>query len=110
MKVGSTDSTLIDFQVKQRSVYTTYIFITVNGEWGRRIPLPSLDVRLYHDLKMAEVVFSHHSRQLEPLYDYPNERMYQSNEKESWNEFLMDLIHFCYKGEGDNGSRLPIDH
>jgi len=93
--VGASERSLVHFEVKQRSAYTTYLSITVGGDWGKRIALPNMEVRLYHDLNMAEVVFSHHSRTPDPLYAYPNPKMHQPNEKESVNQFLLDLIRFC---------------
>ena len=88
----------IVFEVKQRATYTTHIRIHMEADWGEWLILPDLEVRLYHDVQMAEIIFSKRSQQLEPLYTYPNPEMYQPNEKEQWNEFLAELLNYCLKG------------
>ncbi len=60
----------------------------------------ALDVRLYHDAGLAEVVVSpgsgqSHYGQWLPRYDYPNVRMYQRDEKSQLNQFLGELLAIC---------------
>lgn len=83
----------IRLQVVDRARYTTVLEIEQNDgfSWGGS---PCLQVRLYHDAQMAEVVAWHHHRRLKPRYDYPNREMYQQDEKAQLNRFLRDwLIH-----------------
>ena len=63
---------LVSFEVKQRSPYTTLVCISFSAGWGELLDLPGFEVRLYHDVNMAEVVFSKHSQRLQPKYQYPN--------------------------------------
>ena len=55
----------------------------------------SLDIRLYHDAQLAEVVSSKGCRQFAARHDYPNQQMYQRDEKAQINQFLGELISFC---------------
>lgn len=56
---------------------------------------PSMTVRLYHDAKVAEVLESQRTSQLQPVYEYPNLKMHQRNEKFLVNVFLAEWLHFC---------------
>jgi len=58
---------------------------------------PVVVVRLYHDAQMAEVISSQHITALKPSYEYPNNKMYQRNEKEMVNSFLGEWLQFCLK-------------
>lgn len=55
----------------------------------------SLDVRLYHDAQLAEVVTSKGCRQFKARHEYPNQEMHQADEKSQLNQFLGELIVFC---------------
>jgi hypothetical protein len=55
----------------------------------------SLDIRLYHDAQLAEVVSSVGCSQLAARHDYPNQKMHQCDEKSQLNQFLGELISFC---------------
>ena len=89
----------VDIKVKQRAPYTTYLHILVLADWGEWLSLPELEVALYHDVRMAEVIFSKRSKKLAPIYNYPNPDMHQPNEKEQWNQFLSELIDYCLKAD-----------
>ena len=56
---------------------------------------PVVQVRLYHDAKMAEVLSAQNIGSLKPSYQYPNTKMYQKNEKEMVNLFLAEWVQFC---------------
>lgn len=51
-----------------------------------------LDVRLYHDAQLAEVIRSQGVSQLQPTYTVPNPNMYQVNEKHQVNHFLQEWL------------------
>ena len=105
---GTNQSVFVHFSVKQRAAYTTHIHIHVQADWEGWLEHPDLEVRLYHDVLMAEVVFSKRSAQLEPSYNYPNPAMYQPNEKEQWNKFLAELLNYCLKG-GMSPEIIPLN-
>ena len=56
---------------------------------------PIVQVRLYHDASLAEVITSQHIGSLQPSYRYPNIKMYQKNEKQMVNLFLAEWLQFC---------------
>lgn len=89
---------LVSLEVQQRSPYTTLVCITFSSEWGEWLNLPGFEVRLYHDVNMAEVVFSKPGQRLQPKYQYPNSKMHQPDEKYQWNLFLADCLEYCLKG------------
>ena len=88
----------VSFEVRQRSPYTTLVNISFSAGWGALLDLPGFEVRLYHDVNMAEVVFSKHSQRLQPKYQYPNPKMHQPDEKHQWNLFLAECLDYCLKG------------
>ncbi|WP_070095254.1 DUF1249 domain-containing protein, partial [Pseudomonas sp. GTC 16481] len=45
------------------------------------LPVPHLEVQVYHDARMAEVISAEHARRLRSIYPYPNEAMHQPDEK-----------------------------
>lgn len=56
---------------------------------------PSMEIRLYHDAKVAEVLCCQRVSRLKPTYEYPNLNMYLRNEKQMVNVFLAEWLHFC---------------
>lgn len=52
-------------------------------------------VRLYHDLRLAEVLQWHNRRILKGSYPYPNNAMLQRDEKQRVNEFLAEWLKHC---------------
>ena len=89
---------LVSFEVRQRAPYTTLVYISFSSQWEDWLNLPGFEIRLYHDVNMAEVVFSKHSQRLQPKYQYPNPKMHQPDEKHQWNLFLAECLDYCLKG------------
>ncbi|MBT0585355.1 DUF1249 domain-containing protein [Alteromonas oceanisediminis] len=56
---------------------------------------PAMEVRLYHDANVAEVLTSQRVGALDPSYEYPNRGMHQRNEKQMVNRFLAEWLTFC---------------
>ena len=87
----------VSLNVTERCRYTTNIRLRhvspLSSHWGG----VDLDIRLYHDVQMAEVVgFQSHSR-LAGRYQYPNTKMYQRDEKQQQNQYVADLLAFCMR-------------
>jgi hypothetical protein len=58
-----------------------------------------MTVRTYHDARVAEVLnFQHHSR-FQAQYDYPNPRMFHTNEKQQINRFFNEWLDHCLKSQ-----------
>lgn len=56
-----------------------------------------IEIRLCHDVRMAEVCAAQQISMLQPRYDYPNQKMHHRDEKEQVNLFLADWLRFCLK-------------
>lgn len=85
------------FRVIERSRYTTtfvlkQLSIPPLNTW---LQMPSLTIRMYHDAKVAEVLAWESHKRLRPRYDYPNQHMYQSDEKLQLNQFLGECLILC---------------
>ena len=59
------------------------------------LPVPQLEVRVYHDARMAEVVSAENARRLHIRYPYPNAAMHQPDEKSQLNLFLGEWLSHC---------------
>lgn len=54
-----------------------------------------MKIRIYEDVKMAEVISYQKERHFLGNYDYPNTQMYQPDEKFQLNLFLKELLGLC---------------
>lgn len=87
-------------QVVESSRYTTTVQLTqaseeaLGSDW---LPAPQLTVRLYQDAQLAEVLAWERHRRLQPRYEYPNQAMYQQDEKAQLNRFLGEWLGLCLK-------------
>lgn len=83
----------VDIDVVERFKYTTTLSLT---KQLHNLPEPinrvSLTVRLYADARMAEVVTLEQGSQLAGVYRYPNDQMYQIDEKEQANHYLAEWL------------------
>ena len=55
---------------------------------------PRMDIRVYHDARVAEVLSFQNHGHFRPKYDYPNPCMYQPREKKRVNLFLSEWLDF----------------
>ena len=85
---------VLRLEVVEVSPYTTTLQLQQEQHlpW---LPLPRLEVRVYHDARMAEVVVADNARRLRGLYPYPNEAMHQPDEKTQLNLFLGEWLTHC---------------
>lgn len=88
---------LHQLRVLERSRYTTTLelgrnSVGVSSEW---IAMPKLTLRMYHDARLAEVLAWEGHKRLRPRYEYPNQSMYQSDEKFQLNRFLGEWLELC---------------
>jgi ADP-ribose pyrophosphatase len=59
------------------------------------LPVPQLEVQVYHDARMAEVISAEHARRFRSIYPYPNVFMHQPDEKAQLNVFLGEWLSHC---------------
>lgn len=82
--------------VRERSRFTTTLVVEVASEAGRPfIRWPRLKVRIYHDVKSAEVVQFERHRNFRHRYPTPNRQMFAPDEKAQVNRFLGELLTHC---------------
>jgi uncharacterized protein YqiB (DUF1249 family) len=93
------DSARISMEVIERCRYTTIVSICFSDmnplttdQWEG---LRAMQIRIYHDLKTAEVVSCDHVRQFKSRYEYPNTSMQHPDEKSQMNRFLGELLSHC---------------
>jgi uncharacterized protein len=99
-------------RVVERAPYTTTLQLTQvptyssgslkNSRW---LQMPLLTVRMYHDAELAEVLAWEGHKRLRPRYDYPNQSMYQVDEKLQVNQFLGDWLARCM----GQGQQIDVD-
>lgn len=87
--------TRVMLAVTERCRYTTSIRLTHWSPLARHLGGVDLDIRLYHDAHMAEVVGFQSHRRVAGRYQYPNPHMYQRDEKHQQNRYVADLLAFC---------------
>jgi uncharacterized protein len=83
--------------ITERSPYTTTLELSrtaigASSDWLR---MPKLTLRIYHDAKLAEVLAWEGHKRLRPRYEYPNQSMYQNDEKYQLNCFLGEWLTLC---------------
>ncbi|WP_297481903.1 DUF1249 family protein [uncultured Photobacterium sp.] len=85
-------------EVIETTRYTTVVTLgLVESKAVAEYLAPLLTVRLYHDAKVAEVCAAQQISRLKPIYNYPNLRMHQKNEKHQVNLFLGDWLKHCLR-------------
>ena len=101
--IGSCEPVAVSVRRIDLAPYTTTLFIEqrVSGQaplgTDRYISKPTLTVRLYHDVEMAEVVAWDNHRHWHSVYSYPNHKMYHRDEKLALNRFLGEWLVYCRK-------------
>ncbi|MBQ0719897.1 MAG: DUF1249 domain-containing protein [Gammaproteobacteria bacterium] len=68
---------------------------------------PILTVRLYHDAQIAEVITYGSNRGVRPKNAYPNQHMFQPDEKRQWNHFLEEWLVLCRQHGYAVGEPVP---
>lgn len=88
-------------EIIERFKFTTTLSLV---KQNRSLPKPmdqfQLTIRMYHDARMAEVVTWHSGKQFSGVYPYPNDKMYQIDEKAQANLYLGEwLAHLMQHGQ-----------
>lgn len=87
----------IIMRVEEIHPYTTMLTVKQQGISPAWIHPPSMDVRLYHDASMAEVLSYQNQHRFEGRYQYPNPQMRMPDEKIQLNRFLADWLEHCLR-------------
>jgi uncharacterized protein YqiB (DUF1249 family) len=81
-------------EVLEACPYTTTLLVSQEHSlpW---LPVPKMEVRVYHDARMAEVIRAENTRRFRSIYRYPNAAMHQPDEKSQLNLFLGEWLGYC---------------
>lgn len=85
----------ITIRVEEEHRYTTMLRLIQEGLSPEWIQPPQMQVRLYHDANMAEVLSYQNEKRFEGRYQYPNPAMRMPDEKLQLNRFLADWLDHC---------------
>ncbi|WP_448216080.1 DUF1249 domain-containing protein [Endozoicomonas sp. 2B-B] len=83
------------FQVLERAPFTTVLQVDLDAAWGEWLRLPEFRIRIYLDVRMAEIISVNKERHFKAIYPYPNEKMLMPDEKEQLNQLFSEWLNFC---------------
>ncbi|CAA0103252.1 Uncharacterised protein [Zhongshania aliphaticivorans] len=87
----------VELHVKERAPYTTMIELRLAKPLFAELPTPTLQVRIYHDANLAEVMGARGLRPVKPRYEYPNVAMFHRDEKAQQNRYLGEWLSLCLR-------------
>ena len=88
-------SARVRLDVVERCRYTTIFHLHQQHAEPRWLGQLRVEVRAYHDAGMLEVGMFQSHRRVAVRYQYPNQHMYQQDEKSQQNRFLADWLEHC---------------
>ena len=89
---------ILFLEVLEQCKYTSMLAITHYLSLEDRLVTDFfMELRVYHDARLAEVSDYQHQTQLLPVYSYPNKQMYQPYEKQQVNLFLEEWLQYCLR-------------
>ncbi|WP_221793046.1 DUF1249 domain-containing protein [Oceanobacter mangrovi] len=94
---GSHSGQRISVKIEANHRYTTMVRVAQQDDSSQWSMPPVMQVRMYHDARLAEVVGYQNETVREGRYDYPNEKMRLPDEKTQLNRFLADWLEHCLK-------------
>ncbi|MEM9256272.1 MAG: DUF1249 domain-containing protein [Pseudomonadota bacterium] len=97
-------SARVRLEVAERCRYTTFFHLHQQQGDTRWLGALRIEVRAYHDASMLEVGAFQSHRSIAARYQYPNDKMFQQDEKYQQNRFLADWLENCLQ----NG-RVSVD-
>jgi uncharacterized protein YqiB (DUF1249 family) len=101
----SVGTARVSLEVVERCRYTTIFRLHQQHAEARWLGNLRIEVRAYHDAAMLEVgMFQSHQR-VAARYRYPNQQMFQQDEKIQQNRFLADWLEHCLQN-GMTGKAL----
>jgi len=90
------DGTVVEVTVTERCPYTSMIRVRVSNDDDKPwIKWPTLEVRVYHDVKSAEVISFERHRRFDYRYEYPNSELFLPDEKSQINRYFGELLRVC---------------
>ena len=87
----------IQLNVEEDHRYTTMLVISQDGYGPAWLQPQSMNVRMYHDARMAEVLSYQRQKRFDGRYRYPNPEMRAPDEKVQLNKFLAEWLDHCLR-------------
>ena len=112
---GPNHDTAIRFTIEESFPYTLTILVEQTSDLHDFLKPPRMEVRLYQDVRMAEVISFDNNHRFNGVYHYPNDQMRLPDEKHQINAFLAEWLQHCLEhGEANielnfNPKRLKCD-
>ena len=94
-----TKSSQVTINVTKESKFTSRLIISQNNSSIAAMESHIMEIAIYHDLKMIEVVRFNGKHQFWSRNSFPNKNMLSKDEKFQWNKYLSELLDFS-KNEG----------
>lgn len=91
------EAAMLEVEVLERSAYTDTLILrqtTIRLPWCPRL---DMEVRVYHDAELAEVLRFQAARRIPARNRYPNAAMHARDEKTQVNEFLAECLEHCLR-------------
>lgn len=112
ISISTGEFLTFELTITSEARYTSELLIRQQpAHWAADYLRAQLEVRLYHDVRMAEVVASQGVRRLAVHYQQPNPDMRHRDEKYQVNQFLADWLQLCREqgqvSSGINDKFLP---
>lgn len=99
---GHEHATRIRLSVCEQFKYTLSINVEQVSHLNDFLSPPTMVVRMYQDVRMAEVISFDNNHRFNGVYHYPNPQMRMPDEKHQINHFLHDWLEHCLlHGEAD---------
>lgn len=83
--------------VEEEQRYTTTLRVEQEGIGQQWLQPQCMQVRMYHDASVAEVLCYQQQGRFDGRYDYPNVHMRQPDEKIQINRFLAEWLQHCLR-------------
>lgn len=100
------DLLVLRFDVRRSDRYTSDLTIRQENQ-ADAAPL-WMKVRIFHDVRKAEVFVYQWHRNFKAFYEYPNAEMLLPNEKDQVNKLLSELLMHCLQ-DGISGEQTLLD-
>ena len=91
---GERQLSVLTLEVLETCPYTSTIDVRQEHSLSW-LPVAQMEVRVYHDARMAEVIGAQSARRFRGIYPYPNAAMHQPDEKTQLNLFLGEWLSHC---------------
>lgn len=88
---------VLEVHVQERSPYTDTLLLSLTTARLPWCPRLDMEVRLYHDAELAEVLRFQAARRIPARNRYPNAAMHARDEKTQVNEFLAESLAHCLR-------------